>query len=52
MKHLQVRHLWLQPQVKAGAVKIGVVKGKSNPADVLTKILSFPEAGERFQLVG
>jgi hypothetical protein len=50
--HLQVQHLWLQALLEAGAVKIGVVKGKINPADVMIKIQRFLEAGERFQLVG
>ncbi len=52
VRHLQVRRLWLQALVKAGAVRIEVVNGKFNPADILTKILSYLEATERLQLVG
>ena len=52
VRHLQVRHLWLQALVKAGVVRIEVVKGKFNPADILTKILSYLDATERLQLVG
>ena len=51
IRHLEVRYLWLQEWVKKGAVKISKVWGKRNPADVLTKPLSHPEALELLKLV-
>ncbi len=51
VRHLQARHLLLQAMVKAGAVRIEVVNDKFNPADILTKILSYAEATDRLQLV-
>jgi hypothetical protein len=44
VRHLQIRHLWLQECVKAGAMTVRKVAGQRNPADVLTKVMSFEEA--------
>ena len=51
-RHLQVRRLWFQALVKAGAVHVDVAKGKLKPADFLTKIHNHPEAADRLRLVG
>ena len=42
VRHLQVRFLWLQDMVQGGVIRIQKVRGKLNPADVLTK--SLPQA--------
>jgi hypothetical protein len=44
VRHLEVRYLGPQDLVKSGAVRISKVWGKLNPADVLTKPMSFDEA--------
>ena len=37
IRHLEVRHLWLQQVVRDGKVVLRKVAGKENPADLLTK---------------
>jgi hypothetical protein len=44
VRHLEVRYLWLQDKVRRGEIKLVKVWGKENPADVLTKPMSFGEA--------
>ena len=44
VRHLEVRYLWLQDQVRSGSMKLVKVWGKESPADVLTKPMSFGEA--------
>ena len=39
LRHLQTRHLWLQIRIALGHLKLDVVSGEQNPADVLTKPL-------------
>ena len=39
MRHLEIRDLWLQNEVKKGKLKVIKIEGKSNPADLMTKIL-------------
>ena len=36
-RHLQTRHLWLQSRTAFGHLRLHVVAGEQNPADVLTK---------------
>ena len=36
MKHLEVKQLWLQEQVRSGKVDFQKVPRKSNPSDALT----------------
>ena len=40
MRHLEVRHLWLQQAVKEQKVILRKVDGKKNPSDLMTKGLS------------
>ena len=40
MRHVQTRYLWVQERVKEGHMKVLPVRGKNNPADVLTKAVS------------
>jgi hypothetical protein len=43
MRHLEVRHLWLQAEVSGQRVVLRRVAGEANPADLLTKYLSTKE---------
>jgi hypothetical protein len=43
MRHLEVRHLWLQAEVSGQRVVLCRVAGEANPADLLTKYLSRKE---------
>ena len=40
MRHIQTRYLWLQERVKEGHLRVLPIRGKNNPADLLTKALS------------
>jgi hypothetical protein len=39
MRHLEVRHLWLQAEVSSHRVVLRRVAGEANPADLMTKYL-------------
>jgi hypothetical protein len=39
MRHLEVRHLWLQAEVSSHKVVLRRVAGEANPADLMTKYL-------------
>jgi hypothetical protein len=39
MRHLEVRHLWLQAEVGSQKVQLKRIAGEANPADLLTKYL-------------
>ena len=43
MRHLEIRDLWLQKEVADGKVKVFKTPGTENPADLMTKILSWGE---------
>lgn len=43
MRHLEVRHLWLQAEVSGQRVLLRRVAGEANPADLLTKYLGVKE---------
>ena len=43
MRHIEIRDLWLQKEVREGKVKVVKVLGSENPADLMTKILNFGE---------
>ena len=51
MKHLEVRDLWLQQEVKEGKVKVVKIPGTKNAADLMTKILSKGKINERLGLM-
>ena len=40
LRHIQVRDLWLQAEIKEGRLKVDKVATNVNPADVGTKILA------------
>ena len=39
MRHLEIRDLWLQKEVRDGRVEISKIPGVQNPADLMTKVL-------------
>jgi hypothetical protein len=44
--------MWLQHLVKAGAITVRKVPGRSNPSDVLTKSQNSADAFNKLKLVG
>ena len=52
VRHLEVKFLWLQALAKHGAIVVRRVSGKRNPADVMTKVMSFQEAMLKLECVG
>ena len=49
MRHLEIRDLWLQKEVREGRVEVSKIKGVENPADLMTKILGFGDVVERLK---
>ena len=49
MKHLEIRDLWLQKEVRKGKVVIHKVLGIDNPSDLGTKILNTEEIAGRLK---
>ena len=47
MRHMEVRKLWLQEEVRQGRVRLVKVRGDANPADLLTKYLGCREVEDR-----
>ena len=39
MRHVQTRFLWIQERVRDGCISIEAIRGKNNPADLMTKAL-------------
>ena len=52
MRHLQVRDLWLQKEVRDGNIAVYKVPGITNPADLMTTILGIREIGTRLEGMG
>ena len=40
LRHMEVKYLWLQEEVRKGLVRMIKVKGVENPADCMTKYLN------------
>ena len=40
MKHIEIRNMWLQKEVRDGKVEVSKVPGDQNPADLMTKVLN------------
>ena len=51
MRHIEIRDLWLQKEVREGRLKVVKVLGSENPADLMTKILNIGEIEERLKRV-
>ena len=49
MRHLEIRDLWLQKEVRDGKVVVRKVAGEENPADLMTKILTSSVIEERLR---
>ena len=49
MRHLEIRDLWLQKEIRDGKVEVHKVLGSENPADLMTKILTVGEIEERLR---
>ena len=49
MRHIEIRDLWLQKEVREGRLKVVKVVGSENPADLMTKILNIGEIEERLK---
>ncbi len=49
MKHIEIRDLWLQKEVRDGKVELHKIPGLENPADLMTKFLSFHEIVSRLE---
>ena len=52
MKHLQIRDLWLQKEVAEGRLIVFKTPGETNPADLMTKILTRNVIKERLEAMG
>ena len=52
MRHLDIKELWLQGEVREGRIRIMYVPGDSNPADILTKQLAHKKLVQLTALVG
>ena len=52
MRHIEVRELWLQEEVRKGKVVVKKVLGSENPADLMTKFLGRSEVVERLGRMG
>ena len=47
MKHIEIRDLWLQKEVRDGNLIISKIPGDQNPSDLMTKILGIKDIKER-----
>eukprot|EP00972_Heterocapsa_arctica_P030214 4450896-Heterocapsa_arctica.AAC.1 len=52
MRHLDIKELWLQSEVREGHIEVQHVDGDTNPADILTKQLPFNKLAQLTELVG
>ena len=52
MRHLELRHLWLQREVGLGLVVVSKIAGEENPADAMTKYLSQRDLSTRLLRLG
>ena len=49
MRHLEIRDLWLQKEVRDGKVEVSKIPGNQNPADLMTKCLGRADIEERLK---
>ena len=52
MRHVEVRDLWLQEEVREGKVVVERIPGEEDPADLMTKFVRTDEAAERLRRMG
>ena len=51
MRHVEIRDLWLQKEVREGRILVHQIMGSENPADLMTKILTAGEIGDRLRWI-
>ena len=51
MRHLQIRDLWLQKEMRDGLLEVIKVKGTENGADLMTKVMSLNEVIARLAMM-
>ena len=51
MRHLEIRDLWLQKEVRDGKVEVSKIRGEQNPADLMTKILGLQDIRTRLNMM-
>ena len=49
MRHIEVRDLWLQKEVREGRVEVYKIPGIENPADLMTKVLGISDIIDRLK---
>jgi len=49
MRHIEIRDLWLQKEVRDGRVEVSKIRGEENPADLMTKILGIKDVEARLK---
>ena len=47
MRHLEIRDLWLQKEVREGRLIVEKIEGAKNAANLMTKVLNLNEIEER-----
>ena len=47
MRHIEIRDLWLQKEVREGKIEVSKIRGDSNPADLMTKVLGIKDIIQR-----
>ena len=52
LRHIQVRDLWLQQEIKQGRLTVHKIDSKVNPADLGTKPLSWEEIDRHVKILG
>ena len=51
MRHLEIRDLWLQKEIRDGKVEVSKISGLRNPADLMTKTLGVKDIEDRLRMM-
>ena len=51
MRHLDIKSLWLQKDVRDGLLEVVKIPGTINPADLMAKILTSKEIEDRLEMM-
>ena len=51
MRHLDIKNLWLQKDVRDGLLEVVKIPGAANSADLMTKILTSKEIEDRLEMM-
>ena len=51
MRHLDIKNLWLQKDVRDGLLEVVKIPGTTYPADLMTKILTSKEIEDRLEMM-